>query len=524
MTAAKSRSNRKGRKKRVDVVRRKLESMSRDQLMAFVIDLIGQYPEIGRKIEEAEALKTGNISKIVGSIRDEIEEIASEPDWCDSWSDDENIPDYSRVHERLQSLLEAGYADAVVELGNDLWRLGLEQVESAHDDGETGAEISECMEVVLQALPLSSLAPRDKILWIVDAFLSDDYGLLYGSEKYLAPLNDAVAWSDAADVLLERLDGTKRGSKNMDFSANYMRKEIMKWAIEALEQSRRKEEVIPLLEREAPITQCYGTLVEHLFSAGRRTEAKSAAASGFQRTIGSAAGIAWDLEAKLCKMTELEKDLPLAAAYRALEFFERPSLDSYKNLKKAAKAARKWPAVREAVTAFLETGKRPDSQETTTGAKRAPKQAKPWPLPRTEISVPSTKAYRHRFPDADTLTRIAIHEKDTDTILRWYEAASKQTFYAGSLNNEVAGAVRNSHPHVSLEIWRKLAEGRIKQVKPAAYEVAARYLRKMREVYEQTQRLDEWTALVKSIRTTHKPKRSLMKILDTLEAKKIIDT
>jgi uncharacterized Zn finger protein len=524
VTEAKSHSNRRSRGKRTDVVRGKLESMSKDELVAFVIDLIGQYPEIGRNIEETEALKSGSITKIIRSIRDEIEELASETAWSDSWSGEGSIPDYSRVHERLQSLLDAGYPDAVVELGDDLWRLGNEQVGSSDDEGETEGEISECMEVVLQAVAHTSLAPRDKILWIVDAFLSDEYDLLYDSEKYLGPLNDAGAWSEVADALLARLDGTHRVSKNPDFSAKYRRQGIMNWAIKALEHSRRNEEIIPLLEREAPITQCCDTLVEHLISAGRTTEARTIAADGFRQTIDSARGTAWDLEAKLCRMAEQEKDHPLVAAYRWLEFLNRPSLESYKVLKKAAKGARQWPAVREAAIEYLETGKLSDSEEKVSRGKRNSKPAKSWPLPPTEIPMASAKGDRRHFPDTVTLIRIAIYEKDTSTILRSFEVAKKATFFSESIHDEVAEAVWESHPDVSLEIWRNLAEDQIKLVKPAAYQVAARYLRKMRDVYKKTQRLNEWTALVKSIRTTHKPKRSLMQILDTLEAKKIIDT
>jgi hypothetical protein len=46
----------------------------------------------------------------------------------------------------------------------------------------------------------------------------------------------------------------------------------------------------------------------------------------------------------------------------------------------------------------------------------------------------------------------------------------------------------------------------------------------MRDIYQKTHRLAEWTALIGGIRIAHKPKRSLMQILDTLEAKRIVDT
>jgi uncharacterized Zn finger protein len=264
--------------------------------------------------------------------------------------------------------------------------------------------------------------------------------------------------------------------------------------------------------------------VEHLLSAARRAEAKVVAVDGFRQTIDSAPGIAWDLEAKLLRMAGQDKDLPLVAAYRCLEFFNRPSLDSYKPLRKAAEAAGHLPAVREAAIRFLETGSRPDLQGADARRNTTSKSKEPWPLPCTEISAASEKTARHHFPDTSTLIRIAIHEKDTDAVIRRYDLAKNARFFGASIRDEVAEAVKQSHPDVSLEIWKNLAEDQIKLVKPAAYEVAARYLRKMRDIYQKTHRMAEWTTLVKSIRAAHKPKRSLMQILDTLEAKRIVDT
>ena len=110
-------STRTRKVKRGDIVRKTLESMSRDQLVEFVLGLIQQYPEIGKKIEEEDELKGGHVTGIVGSIRAEIEYLASEPAWREHWSGEGYIPDYSGVRERLESLLNSGYADEVVDLG-----------------------------------------------------------------------------------------------------------------------------------------------------------------------------------------------------------------------------------------------------------------------------------------------------------------------------------------------------------------------------------------------------------------------
>jgi uncharacterized Zn finger protein len=522
--ASRSGSSRKRKRNRGDIVRQRIESMDKGQLVEFVLNLVQEYPAIGRKIEEEEELKAGRVSKIVDSIRAEIELVASETSWYEHWSGEGNVPDYSGVRERLQRLLDSGHADAVVQLGEDLWSLGNEQLGSSHDEGQCGDQISECMAIVIEALSCSSLSTRDRILWVIETCLSDEYGLLNRPDTYLAKWDDPAAWNDVADSLLGRLENMPQTPKKGDYVTGFRRREIMDWAIEAFERCGRTKDIIPLLEREAPRTHCYGTLVEHLLCEKRRVEAKAVAIEGFRKTMHDAPVTARNLEAILLQMAEEDKDLPLVAAYRALEFFESPSLEKYRTLKKAANAAGHWPAVREAALRFLETGSRPDLQDISADGNRRSKKNVVWPLPSPEIPAHSVKSPRHYFPDTTALVEIAIYEKDSETVLRWHEVAKKSRFFGGALDAQVADAVKKSHPDVSLKIWRDLAEAQIRLKKPNAYGVAATYLRKMRDVYQDTHREPEWTALIKSIRVAHKPKRSLMEILDGLEAKRILDT
>ena len=83
--------------------------------------------------------------------------------------------------------------------------------------------------------------------------------------------------------------------------------------------------------------------------------------------------------------------------------------------------------------------------------------------------------------------------------------------------------IPSNNPEVALDIWHKLALNQIGLVKPAAYEVAATYLGKMRRVYQQTQQMAKWQEVILSIRTKHKRKRGLLEIFDFMEGKRIID-
>ncbi|HED19081.1 MAG TPA: hypothetical protein ENI74_06210 [Gammaproteobacteria bacterium] len=61
-----------------------------------------------------------------------------------------------------------------------------------------------------------------------------------------------------------------------------------------------------------------------------------------------------------------------------------------------------------------------------------------------------------------------------------------------------------------------MAEGEIARVKPAAYKVAATYLKKARTLYRKRKRTDEWNTYLLNLRQQHKAKRRLIEILDSL--------
>ena len=86
----------------------------------------------------------------------------------------------------------------------------------------------------------------------------------------------------------------------------------------------------------------------------------------------------------------------------------------------------------------------------------------------------------------------------------------------------VAHALANTHPDVALAIWKNIVDRLIAQVKPKAYEEAAVYLRLMKKVYTRDHRLEDWRELLEELRITHKAKRRLIGVLDTLSKRKLV--
>ena len=494
-----------------------LDGLDRESLVNLLKEMMEKYVEVLTDLTDRAELKGGNTAKLVKAVRQEIDSLAVEPAWSNHWSNESEIPDYSRVRDRLQSLLTAGRADDVVALGKHLLGKGIQQVEMSHDEGETGMEISECMKIIFRALGKSSLPLSKRLLWVIDARLADDYAILDGiedpvSEKKATPAD----WNTVADELAKRLPPTvvsKKKSESDGFHGKYQREQIMRWLILALKKAEREDEVIPLLEREVPVTRCYPELVDTLLASGRRQEAEHWSHQGYADTISSLPGIAWNLEERLRTLAEKEDNFPLVAAFRAMEFFDRPDLSRHLALQKASTVAKVWPAVRDFTLRHLETGCRPEgvAQCQTTGGSI-------WPLPPTGLKLPVDKSARRHFPDTGTLIDIAIHEKRNDDVLKWHERTPKGYGYgAGQNDDKVATAVQNTYPDVALKLWKRAAETQIAQVNPGAYQVSGGFLKKAKALCERERRMIEWRQYIAELYDENKRRPRMREVLDRLE-------
>lgn len=510
-----------------------LDALDPAALRGLLRELAGQFPAVRQHLAERAELQSGDVAKLVASARREIGKVSAEPGWTRHWSDEGHIPDYSGVRKRLEALLASGHADEVLLLGEEILRRGIEQINSSNDEGETGQEIASCLKVALRALTSSSKSGAERALWEIDVRLRDGYAMLDDTEGLFA---DPAAltpadWSAVADALSTRLDGmlTGRRAEGGDFD-DYGRMEVMRWLLQALEAAGRGAEITAILTREAGITQCYVELVDHLLAAGQDSAAEEWARTGFDKTVMTLSGIAWDLEKRLRELAARRGDLPMVAAFRAMEFFDRPGVDRYTAVQQATTGLGLWDVVRPMLLGWLETGRRPDGPLPALTPRRGKARTAPtsdadsqlpWPLPPTGLRVPKGERVHLSFPDTTTLIAIAIHERRNDDVLRWYRMDAKRgQDWGGHLSTTVADAVQKTHPDEALAIWERLARAEMDLTKPAAYAAAGAFLAQMREVYQRTGRLTEWEQLLASLREEHKRKPRLVEVLDRLAGKR----
>ena len=121
----------KQRSKRRTSARSWLEKQSKEELVDFILGLAQEHPRISELLADRSNLKQGNISPLKEAIRRDIE--ALEPDWQDYDAFDADT-DFARIAERLAALLDAGYADDVVELGEVFLQLAPKRYEYSHYD------------------------------------------------------------------------------------------------------------------------------------------------------------------------------------------------------------------------------------------------------------------------------------------------------------------------------------------------------------------------------------------------------
>lgn len=487
-----------------------LKGKTKAQLIALIHELVEQYPEMARELADQRQITTGNVKALMARLRKEIQDIGYDLGWQDYWQGEGYTPDYSGIRKKLETLLKAGHADEVLTLGPELVTIGIRQVEESHDEGETAMEIAGCMPVIVEALDRSSLDSAEKLNRALDAVLEDQYEICEAFAEYLHQQHPKTAWHTLADRLLARLKELKSTKGPDDFHRSYERDRLSDWAIYALERAGRKKEIIPLCETEARKTSSYNRLVERLVDARRYEDAERWIQEGIQATKEKWPGIAAGLRDRLLGIRTSEKNWPPVAAMQVEAFVRHPSRQAFTECKKACGRVKAWPEVRDYLLRYLEKSELPWKQKS-------------WSLPESGLDRPDADQ-RKRFPLVDDLIDIAILEKKPDQVLRWYDQRPKDRFeWHGVDEDAIATAVQAHAPDRAVAIWKNKAERLISQVKPSAYQEAARYLRKAAKVMSQEKKHTDWERYLEELREKHFRKRRLMEILDGLDGKPIIN-
>lgn len=490
-----------------------LKKQSKSELLKLIRGILERHDEVRDELQFNVRLKTASAPSLAKTIEREIEEAASEPAWWSYRHGRGHQPDYSRVRAGLRRLLDEKQIDEVVRLGEKLLFLASSQVEQSHDEGDIAEEVADCMTIVFKALRYSSLLNEEKMERAIDFGLRDEYGLCDGLEGFWKKKFSKKDWSALADRLLNRLNGMSPEKKGDAFSRNYRRDRITDEIIRALENAGRLEEIISLCLKEAEITSSYDRLVRHLRKAKRDAEAEEWIRKGIAVTLTKWPGIANGLKEELLDIRRGERDWIFVAAVLADDFFGNPSLDAFKELKKASEKAHVREPVGKAVLHFLETGKGPQQSR------------RDWPLPDTGLEKPERRR-SGEHPLTPVLIDIAIFEKRLEDVLKWYyrHKKNRQGWSQDSLEDRVAGAIAHEYPDKAVNIWKGIAERQVSQTGVNFYINGAKYLRKVKNTMIKNGEVNEWDTYLQQLKDANRRKPRLLEILDALSGKPIIQS
>lgn len=166
-------------------------------------------------------------------------------------------------------------------------------------------------------------------------------------------------------------------------------------------------------------------------------------------------------------------------------FTERPALETYRELATDARTADQWPEQREQALELLRS-----------------------------VTPAITRRQVLRDQGLSELVRVLLWEGDTTAA---WDAASE----GGCSRNlwlELAEARRAEHPEDALVVYRQHVEDVIAAKNNRAYEEAVQLITgTIRELFNECGRANEFHTYVEEVRTTHKAKRNLIKLMASLK-------
>jgi len=498
-----------------------LEKLEKPELIEILTTFAKKDNMLGRYLKDRQTLASENPERVIGGIYSELDELWRELKSSDFWAyEGEEMPDFSKVQVRLESLLDSGHPDELLDIGKELMDRYKEIEE--YEEGDIGTQISDCMDVVFRALSQSALPAHEKMLYALEIELKDDYSILNEPALWRED-HTQEEWMLFAEALKARLQKAEKETEtDILYEASWERDYVIDRLIDALRKAGHSEEIILLSELEAERTGNYTRLVRELLDSGQKKKAEEWIYRGIKKLREYDPGTAYELLQTLIEINEIEENWSFVATLETEEFFRFPQLSSYIRMQKAAKKIGKWKEIREATLQYLKNGKLPVNQPEIAEEL----SILPGILPKTGL-LESSSLKKIKPPVLDLLIQIAIQEDDADEVVHWYEELKKSKGEAEKsgrsiLEEEIANAVKDKYPEVAIEIWKNIAEYWISKTKVSSYEVASTYLRKIKETLESIEKKEEWEAYLKQIREVNRFKKKLLEILNRLEKSRII--
>jgi uncharacterized Zn finger protein len=392
-----------------------------------------------------------------------------------------------RVVNSIAELLEAGYAEDVIELTEDA--LGkVEKATLSMDDsnGYMGSILSRLQELHYQACRKAKPDPESLAKRLFEWEMRAQFDTFYNAADTYAELlgeSGLATYRSCAATAWARVPRITPGEKDPEeYGRTYRIKNIM----EALaRQSGDVEALVAIKAQNLSNAYAYLQIAEIYRDANRRDKALSWAERGLKQFSANT-------DSRLCEF--------LADEYHHLDrhdeamhlvwkiFAEHTSLENYQTLKKHANPLHQWPMWREKALSFV--------REQVQGEKE------------TSARKQQSWGWNPPPPDHSQLVQIFLWEKDVDAA--WREAQNGGCHDRWWL--ELAKLREKQFPADVIPIYQKRVESLINEKNHHSYAEAVKLLSKIRGLMVQQKRDDQFASYLRGVLDAHKPKRNFMKL------------
>jgi len=254
------------------ILREYLEKLEKLELIEILTTFAKTDNMLGKYLKDRHSLASENPERVIGSIYSELDELQRELKSSDFWSyEGEDLPGFSGVQARLESLLDSGYPDELLDIGKELMDR-YKEIEEYDEEGDIGTQISNCMDIVFRALSQSLLPAHEKMLYALELELKDDYSILNEPTLWREDYTQEE-WGLFAEALKVRLQEAEK-EKDILYDSSWERDYVFDRLIEALRKAGLSEEIIPISELEAEITGNYARLIRELLDSGQKKKAE----------------------------------------------------------------------------------------------------------------------------------------------------------------------------------------------------------------------------------------------------------
>ncbi|WP_367434689.1 SWIM zinc finger family protein [Streptomyces celluloflavus] len=444
-----------------------LAGLSRDELLALVREQIAEDRQVRRRLELRAASAHGDLAEVRTRIRELLDVTPFERygyvEYADAHAYGEQA---AQAVSAISALTSTGRGEDAISLSREAMQL-LSEVQDGIDDsdGHLGRVGDALAEAHLNACRAAHPDPDETARWLVRHVLSDLDDL-----TGIDPLDYADVLGEPGMVTVRRLAVEAWRGNRTGWAEKYLMERLAKAGGDV-------DTVVAVHAADlTPDGSTHLVIARELDAAGRPDEALRWA----ERGIGEAAAAVTPdiaLVDYLCDRHTSAGRLADAVALRRAVLTDGLSLAAYQQLRTAAQAAGCWQAERARALSLL----RADARQG----------------PRSRYAGPAL---------IDALI-------DDDDIAAAWQAATE----TGAHDRQwlaLADRARASRPSDTLSVYLRLAEPLTKQTGNPVYEQLTSLLLSIRDCHRRLGTEDEFLSYLAALRTAHKRKRNLMRLLD----------